>query len=140
MSLDSKGFYIRVCEALGIEPGRGAKAKIASTVGVTKTTAGSWEQGDMPGTNSLQSVAKISELSGASLHWLLTGKGSKEVLHIDQALPKGKLAAEVSPEIRAVIRREIIDVLSGLLLSEDDRKMSDSLLADLQRNLEKERL
>ena len=88
MILDPKGFFKRVCEALNIPPGRGAKAKVAEIVDITKSSAGFWEEGKMPGLTGLENVVKVSELSGASLHWLLTGTG---VMHISDAhLPKGE--------------------------------------------------
>ncbi|MGH9943326.1 MAG: hypothetical protein ACRD9R_13335 [Pyrinomonadaceae bacterium] len=82
MSLDPKGFFGRVCVALGVQPGRGAKAKIAKKLGFSKSSAGLWEKGEMPGINSLQHVVKVSELSNTSLHWLLTNDGPKDIRDI----------------------------------------------------------
>lgn len=134
--LDSAGFYKRVCEALGIDPGRGAKAKIAKIVGITKTTAGSWEQGEMPGARSLQSLESISKLSNASLHWLLTGKGPKEVIETStaSAVKIEPRESEVSPEIRQAIRKELAFLVGGLTsdLSAADRDAVDDLVGKIK--------
>jgi transcriptional regulator with XRE-family HTH domain len=84
--LDSAGFYERVCEALGISPGRGSQAKIAYMLEITPTAVNYWKKGKMPGLEPLIHVAEIAKRSGASLHWLLTGEGSKYISNL-QALP-----------------------------------------------------
>jgi repressor LexA len=117
--LDPKGFFKRVCDALHISPGRGAKAKVAEIVDITKSSAGFWEDGKMPGLTGLENVVKVSELSGASLHWLLTGKGP---IHISDAhLPEGE-----SPVYFGEKEREIIQTLaseSGRSFDEEVREL-----------------
>ena len=136
MSLDSTGFYERVCEALGVKPGRGSKAQIARKLGFTKTTAGSWEKGEMPGMNSLQHVAKVSELTNASLHWLLTGQGPKKVNERPYEPPRFKLTKEefeeFDPDVRGEIRRQIFEVLGSLLVSNREKEFVEGLLTSLQ--------
>ena len=70
------GFFGRVCAAYGIEPGRGAKAYIARSLSISDVAIGKWEKGEIP---SLESLDKISNQTNASIHWLLTGNGPKEV-------------------------------------------------------------
>jgi transcriptional regulator with XRE-family HTH domain len=82
--LNPPGFFKRVCEALNVPPGRGAKAKVAKILGISKSSAGFWEEGKMPGMSGLENVAHVSKLSGASLHWLLTGEGQKYVRDISE--------------------------------------------------------
>lgn len=141
VTLDSAGFYVRVCEALGVDPGRGSKAKIARILGFTKTTAGSWEKGDMPGAAALHHVAKVSELSGTSLHWILTGEGPKQISDAGSGIPRYSLdprPESLDPKLRAAMRKEIIEIL-GSVLSSADRELVDSLVNDLRTELERKR-
>lgn len=133
--LDSAGFYKRVCEALGLEPGRGTKAQIAKMLDITKSAAGSWEHGEMPGRDSLKNVVRISELTNTSLHWLLTGEGPKLIQGRERQLSEP--ISVISPEVRKAIRKEVIEVLGMLLLSDRDRAFANSLVDDVLRAVQK---
>ena len=77
VQLESEHFFDRVLEALGLLKAYGVKAQLANKLGITPTAIGFWEEGNVPGIDALKNVVKVSELSGTSLHWLLTGKGEK---------------------------------------------------------------
>jgi hypothetical protein len=127
---DREGFGKRLREAFG-----GAKnVEIAERLGKSEPAIKNYIDGRIPQADDL---VVISSLTGCSVHWLVTGEGPKEVLHVDHRLPKQKTGAELSPEVRTAIRQEIIGVLGGLLLSDSDRELADSLLGDLRRNFEK---
>jgi repressor LexA len=66
--LDLEGLWGRIQKALGNEKA----TVIADKLGITKQSVYRWRDGEMPG---LDNLAKISESSGTSLHWLLTGRG-----------------------------------------------------------------
>ncbi len=96
---NSEGFFGRICDALGVENQRGAKAGIADKLKISDKAVGLWEQGEMPGRNSLANLAKVSKRSNTSIHWLLTGEGYKELNpSIDQILEQ---------RIRQIVREEL---------------------------------
>lgn len=108
--LDSTNFFDRVCSALGIPNVYGAKAKVAEITGISKTAVGLWDKGEMPGKESLQNLARISELSGTSLHWLLTGEGEKEIdpqktISFDEIF-ENKIREIVQEEVAKQIQKE----------------------------------
>ena len=119
VTLDPDGFFGRVCEALEIKPGRGAKAKIADKLKINKSSVGLWEQGDMPGLKSLSNVVEVSKLSNASLHWLLTGEGQKKIEPHSKGLDFTgterqliqRLAEEVGISFEGMVHELVLDAL-----------------------------
>lgn len=72
MAIDSSGFWDRLQEVFS-----GANApEIARLTGRTKQTVYRWRDGQLP---DLDILADIAESRGVSLHWLVTGKGPKDV-------------------------------------------------------------
>lgn len=69
--LDPKGFYKRVCKALGLE----SAPEIGRRLGLTKHAIYLWKKGKMPGYAALQTVARVAELGNTNIQWLLTGEG-----------------------------------------------------------------
>lgn len=97
--LQSDEFFDRVCDALGIKKGHGDKTKIAKIAEVSSTAVGLWEKGEMPGRDSLKSIANIAKESNTSIHWLLTGEGVKKLNpSIDEILDQ---------KIREIVREEL---------------------------------
>jgi repressor LexA len=101
--LESKNFFGRVCEALGVEPDEAAAPKISKMLGISKNAIYLW-QDQMPGMNKLQNVARVSELSNTSLHWLLTGTGPKWI----------PLQTESSEEIPVYFGEKEQEIISNL--------------------------
>jgi transcriptional regulator with XRE-family HTH domain len=64
------GVFGRIMEALGSE-GKGGIAKAACALGFTVQALYKWEKGDGI---SIDTLMTISEVSGASIDWLLTGE------------------------------------------------------------------
>lgn len=64
--------YLRITEALGTEKVK----EIEDLLGVTKSSIYDWRSG---GSISFDSLYKISDKTGCSLHWLLTGEGPRKV-------------------------------------------------------------
>ena len=86
----------------------------------------------------MDTLLAIAETTGCSLHWLLTGEGSKEVTH-DLSKPLLKLGAQIdnsslSEEDKKAVRQEILKVLSALL-SGQDRGLVDFLLNEIRLNI-----
>jgi transcriptional regulator with XRE-family HTH domain len=79
VTLDTEHFFDRVCDAMGLIRRYGINAEIARKLDISKTAVGYWAEGKVPGADALKNLLKISESSGASLHWLLTGEGPKFV-------------------------------------------------------------
>jgi len=113
-----------------------AKApEIARRLGLEKQAVYKWRDGSLPGVDTLLAIA---ETTGCSLHWLLTGEGSKEVTH-DLSKPLLKLGAQIdnsslSEEDKKAVRQEILKVLSALL-SGQDRGLVDFLLNEIRLNI-----
>lgn len=66
-----KSIYDRIQEAFGITN----SAEIARKLGYGKHLAYKWRDGEALPTT--ETVIKVYELTGVSLHWLLTGEGEK---------------------------------------------------------------
>lgn len=105
MQLETEHFFDRVCEALGYENKYGVKSKIATQIKVSKTTVGAWESGKVPGAEGLKNLLEVAKLSGASLHWLLTGEGPQFVRPSDSALVPIEIRDE--PEIQGLVARAV---------------------------------
>ena len=72
MAIDSAGFWNRLQEVFS-----GANApEIARLTGRTKQTVYRWRDGQLP---DLDVLTEIAESRAVSLHWLVTGKGTKRV-------------------------------------------------------------
>lgn len=123
--LDSEHFFERVCEALGIHNGLGAKSKIAQRLGISKTSVGLWEKGEMPGRNSLESLDKIAQLSNASLHWLLTGEGPMLVTGKEDASAAPDVVRAGLPKSGETIAGGDIEALKALIRSVIQEEMAD---------------
>ncbi|PYP84460.1 MAG: hypothetical protein DMF61_19840 [Blastocatellia bacterium AA13] len=78
--LDEKGFYKRVCQVMETESAN----EIACRLSLTKHAIYLWKEGAMPGGRVNRVVAQISELTGTSIHWLLTGEGPRARPHSTQ--------------------------------------------------------
>jgi hypothetical protein len=116
--LEPKEFYKRVCEAFGLSPDdESSAAIIAKEIGVSKNAVYLWK-GKMPGENKLRNVAEVAESTNTSLHWLLTGQGSKDLreLHefsIDDLLSNLLAQLHELPDIQKYIKSlKIIHVIS----------------------------
>ncbi|MBX7219636.1 MAG: helix-turn-helix domain-containing protein [Blastocatellia bacterium] len=70
-------FLNRVIEAFGAKNG----AQVARFVGLTPQSVGAWAKGSMP---KRQVLLDITKQTGVSLHWLITGEGTKFVVSEDQ--------------------------------------------------------
>jgi transcriptional regulator with XRE-family HTH domain len=124
----TKGFWDRLQEAFET-----SKApEIARRLGLEKQAVYKWRDGSLP---ALDTLLAISETTGCSLHWLLTGEGPPKVpLSVVGSSEPPSVASSLTPLIRAEIRKEIIEVL-GLLLSERDRAFADSLVEELRTQI-----
>jgi hypothetical protein len=80
----------------------------------------------------------IAELTNYSPYWLLTGKGAK-MLSSESLLANKRVDTALSPETKAHIRREILEILSSMsvVLSSRDREMADSLVKTVESQIEK---
>ena len=108
--LDTAGFYKRVCEAMGTD----SPVEIARKLGMTRHAAYAWSKGGMPGKSRLGMVARLSMLTGTSIHYLLTGEGSL----------LGALVPGLSPELAREITlragksgQEVTSVIEELIMT-----------------------
>ena len=69
-TLDSKGFFKRVCLALGTE----SPTEIGRRIGLSKSAIGLWKKGNMPGGATIKGVVSVANVANVSLDWLMTGK------------------------------------------------------------------
>lgn len=117
----------------------GANApEIAKKLDLEKQAVYKWRE-RLPG---LETLIAISETTGCSLHWLVTGEGPQTIDTAYTGTPLFRIEPEpelepvaFSVEEKAAIRREVLEVLKDLLVSSRDRKLTESLLADLERQL-----
>jgi transcriptional regulator with XRE-family HTH domain len=114
----TSGFGSRLAEAFGTHK----PARIAEKLGVTYQAAKNYLEGRVPSPDTLLA---ISDSTGYSIHWLLTGVGPKQV------------TAETSPgetggEVMGILRRlEQIE----RKLSLEDRGLVDSLMPEVEELL-----
>jgi repressor LexA len=103
VELDPKGFFNRICEALGAQNA----PDVARKLGISKHAVYLWANGKMPGLNGLKNVIKIAELSGASLYWLLTGQGAGDTVGSERGAPasSGQLIVEFTEPVIAVLKQ-----------------------------------
>ncbi len=74
--IDAKGFFDRVCQALGTT----SLTQIGNKVGLTKHSATQWKKG---GFASVETIAAIAKLGGVSMHWLISGKEAPNEIKLD---------------------------------------------------------
>jgi len=128
-----EGLWERILEALECKNA----PEVARKLGKTKQAAYEWRDGKPPG---LDTLVNIAQTSNVSLSWLVLNKGPKNLpsgrVSLESAAPQRSQPA-LAPEIKAYIRKEVIEVLSGLLLTERDRNLAGSLLDDIRQKVEK---
>lgn len=69
---NSEGLWERIQQALGTS----GVPETARVMGLTKPSVYDWQKGKMPG---LDTLVKIARVANVSLHWLITGEGSRSV-------------------------------------------------------------
>ena len=74
--IDAKGFFDRVCHALGST----SLTQIGAMVGLTKHSAMQWKKGGMA---SVETIAAIAKLGGVSMHWLISGRDAPNQIKLD---------------------------------------------------------
>lgn len=130
------------------------KSEIASKLGVANSAITNYLQGRIPDAATLE---KIADFTNCSIHWLITGKGSRRIVDDrDTALLNVEALKDL---IRDVVRDEISQqaaepeemdatiepaemILAPVVARiepgrrPDDRTVSDEELAEIQRRLE----
>lgn len=123
---DGREFGSRFREAFG----GATNAEIARKIGKSEPAVKNYVDGRIP---SAADLVAISDLTGCSVHWLLTGNGPREVSQFTLAKQSVEPATiSLTPELKSYIRREVIEVL-GALISSKDRELVDSLLSAISR-------
>jgi SOS-response transcriptional repressor LexA len=115
MILDAKGFFARVCEAMGTE----SAPEIARKLGISKNAVYFWANGNMPGLKGLKNVLKVAATTNTSLVWLLTGQRPR-ILDESLTAELNELVAALSVFAReensspaAVVREAVTEYLAS---------------------------
>lgn len=93
MGLNKKEIYERVRDALGVKN----LTEVAERLGLTTGAVSQWKT---TGKISLDTLIKVSELSGVSIHWLVTGKGEKKIKQPSPPLALVPFSAD-TPQVQA---------------------------------------
>ena len=89
-------------------------------LGISYQAAKNYLTGRLPGSNML---CIISEKTPYSIHWLLTGEGSKFV-----KISRKRGEVLLTDEMRAFVRRECLEVVSELLANYEDSALQKPFL------------
>jgi len=129
------GLWQRILEALDATNA----PEIARKLRKTKQSVYEWRDGKSPGLDTLISIA---ETGNVSLDWLILGKEPKRrnsiTEHLKSAVEREGQPiqqAALDPLLRAEIRREVVSVVVGLLLSERDRAFADALVKQMEQEI-----
>jgi transcriptional regulator with XRE-family HTH domain len=121
------GLWERILEALNAKNA----PEVARKLHKTKQSVYEWRDGKSPG---LDTLIMIAETGNVSLDWLILGREQKKA---NEAHGKEVQLSGLTPEVRAQIRREVIEVLGTLLLSNRDRDFVDTLVTDLEQSMKR---
>lgn len=121
VKVDSSGIWDRVQEVLGT----GSAPEIARMFGITKQSVYEWQRGNTPRLNTL---IEIAETKGVSLHWLVIGKGPKELASSDYNESTRAIFLRFSEADRPLIEK--LSEKEGRTLQEQvDRLIAEALIA-----------
>lgn len=77
--IDRAGFWQRVTKVLKSK----TAPEIARKLGIKKQSVYEWQKGNLPALPMLVAIAKFPESGIVSLHWLLTGQGSRYIQNVE---------------------------------------------------------
>lgn len=124
MGIDRESLFGRIMEAFGSR----TAANLAEKLNITRQSVYGWRDGkNLP---ELEKLVEISNVTNTSLHWLLTGEGSKEI-EGEKAPPSEAeqlLANRTLPEVF----NYLLDRLAGLeneVTTLKNQKTPDTLIA-----------
>lgn len=81
MLLNNQEMFNRICEALGVTKA----SEVAEQLGITDGSVSQWKK---TGKIALKTFIRVSELSNASIHWLVTGEGERFVKNTGESKNK----------------------------------------------------
>ena len=114
--MENSDFRTRFIEICGSSQPR----VISKMLGISYQAAKNYLTGRLPGSNML---CIISEKTPYSIHWLLTGEGSKFV-----KISRKRGEVLLTDEMRAFVRRECLEVVSELLANYEDSALQKPFL------------
>lgn len=131
MPLETAHFWKRIEEAFETRN----VAEMAEKVGLKVQALYKWQKGTIP---SLDTLVKISDLTGSSIHWLVTGEGPQKVEAITdlkerQIYVDERLSPQRKSELHGEIR-QLLEIMKAMFsATKEDREHAEFLLADMER-------
>jgi transcriptional regulator with XRE-family HTH domain len=121
VTFDSPGVWDRIRQVLGTSNA----PEIARKFGITKQSVYERQRGNLPRLNTL---ADIAEENGISLHWLITGKGPKQLLD-EENKGSSKAVFIVFNEADRQLAQELAENEGRTLPEQVDRLVAEALIA-----------
>ena len=123
---ESTSLWERIQEAFGVR----GPTEIASKLGFTKQAVYKWQNGEIPG---LETLTKIAATSGVSLHWLVTGEGPKTAYIVSE--PELRVIKELTKETGLSLDRQIHQLISDAIETRGLVKSRSEILKPLMKSL-----
>ena len=119
---DSPDVWVRIQQSLEC---RGIPA-VARKMELTRQSVHEWQKGKMPG---LDTLIKIAALGDVSLHWLITGEGTREVIFDKTLRGKANVVQVAFNDTDRQLMQMLAEEEGRSLEQQADRLIAEALIA-----------